>query len=233
MKKLVGLILAGMALGSFNAWSAEDWRDDYKDDSSTDKKMEIRVKGEYLKPKLDEWWDSAYGGGVQGIIWVQPNFGFGIEAGIQSWKAVDDVYVMQVVYNQRFYAQDKGDMNIFPIGASALFNIPLGDKAKITLEGGIKYMFVQSDVEHIEEIPLGISGNNIIYDTYKDDVDIDNGMVGFIGADIDFDLGSGWRLFAGGGYQFDIMKGDIDTAGLKTENELAGAFVKGGIGYSF
>ena len=64
-------------------------------------------------------------------------------------------------------------------------------------------------------------------------MDIDNGMVGFIGADIDFDLGSGWRLFAGGGYQFDVMKGDIESAGLKTENELAGAFVKGGIGLSF
>jgi len=55
-----------------------------------------------------------------------------------------------------------------------------------------------------------------------------------IGADFDYDMGSGWRLFAGGGYQFDISKGDISAESLNIgENELAGAFIRGGVSRSF
>ena len=236
MKHMLWLVLAGMLVGISNTWAADDdWKDEYRTAGTTvGKNIEIKLRGDYLKPKDDLYWDKAMGGSLQGIVWIQPNFGFGFEIGIQKWESTEEDWIYRVIDDTPFYAHEEGDANMIPIGVSGLYQIQVGNTAKILLEGGARYVAINSKVERRQEAPYAETATHIYYRNETIEIDFEDGMVGFIGANIEFDLGSGWSLFVGGGYQFDIAKGDYKVGGKAIdEHSLAGAFARAGVGLSF
>lgn len=227
MKIIYWAIALGLVISAVNTWAA----------NSEKPKMEMRAYGEYLKPKFDDFWDKAYGGGIQGVMWVNADFALAAGLGIQSWKVNEEIFGQRSGYASGLGVgeahQIVGDATMVSLGASGMYDIPLGEKAKIRLEGGIRYVVISPSIDYEYAIAV-TDGRYVYWEEYQYEVDIDNGFVGFIGADFDYDMGSGWRIFAGGGYQFDISKGDISAESLNIgENELAGAFIRGGVSRSF
>lgn len=236
MKHVLWLALAGLLVSISSTWAAEDdWKDEYKAAGTTiGKNIEIKLRGEYIKPKDEKYWEKAMGGSLQGIVWVQPNFGFGFEVGMQKWESTEADWTYLTIGGTPFYAHEEGDATAFPIGVSGLYKIPIGNVASILLEGGARYVAINSNVERRQEVPYGETETRIYYNNKTYEIDFEDGFVGFIGANIEFDLGSGWSLFGGGGYQFDIAKGDYAVEGQAVdEHSLAGAFARAGIGLSF
>jgi hypothetical protein len=68
---------------------------------------------------------------------------------------------------------------------------------------------------------------NLGYTYNKEKVDINDGLVGLVAADMVFPLPSRVKLSAGFGYQFDIVKGSIKWSGFDLgDNELRAFFLR-------
>jgi len=112
-----------------------------------------------------------------------------------------------------------------------MYKIALGDTASLTLEGGLRYVIVNSNVEFVQAEAIADAYGNYIAAAESIEIDFDDGIVGVVGADFDLQLGEGFYLFAGAGYQFDVLKGDITVGGINSEveNELNAIYARAGI----
>ena len=126
-----------------------------------------------------------------------------------------------VDYNAGVAAKDEGSATTFPFGASILYRPTVSGPTEITLEGGFRYVFVNSDID--------ITATDGYY-IYKDNVEIDDGLVGLIGADIAYPLSPKVKLGFGAGYQFDISKGKATWFGVDLgDNEMKGFYLRLGL----
>jgi len=195
---------------------------------------QLKIGGEGVIPG-DDSWDIGYGASAQVIFWTETGLGFGLYAGAQMWDVTDDV----VVYGEDLgggvgYAQGlglDGEAIMIPVGASALYKIALGETASLTLEGGVRYVIVNSNVELIYAEAFADAYGNYIAAAESYEIDFDDGIVGVVGADFELALSEGFYLFAGAGYQFDVLKGDITVGGINSEveNELNAVYARAGI----
>jgi hypothetical protein len=199
MKRL-SLLLIGLLISSTVCFSAEN---------------ELRFLPTYIFPGDDHTWDEAYGIDVQYILWHTPNLGTALSAGVSSWK-INSIYV-----GYGTVTEVDGSARTFPIGASVLYRPTVGGPSEVTLECGLRYVFVNSDINVTVSDRYGI---------YKHKVDIDDGLVGLLGADISFPVSSTIKVGFGAGYQFDISKGDVIFQGIDIgNNEMKGFFLRLGM----
>lgn len=212
-------------------------------------KGKFRLGGTFISPSGDLW---KSGGGInaQWIIPMKENFSVGISIGAQKVKVNTDVVDDPPVNTSSRYGLTymgfvdsyEGDATLIPLGASGIYNIPLS-QAVLSLEAGIKYVFVTGDVTaNMLDGVFDPYGNVLDADRWREDVDIKGNLLGTVGAQITFSLNESLELYVGGGYQFDIVKSDIkitgsrwsDYDGLKIgENELAGAFGEAGLVFKY
>ena len=190
--------------------------------------------GLYLAPGLKDDWDSAVGAEVKVIFWQSETFGVAAAAGLQKWTPNDELTTSSETLDgglgYGYAAQLDGDATMIPVGGSAIWRTKVGEKTTLTLEAGIRYVAVQSDVvlKYAEAIagPDGVVG-------YEDEAenDIDDGIVGVIGADLHIPWTDIVGVFAGLGYQFDIAKGGqtIDGEDVGYDNELKAFIVRAGL----
>ena len=185
---------------------------------------EAKLGGEYLFPGSTTW-DSAIGTQGQMIYRWTTGLGIGLSAGLQQWSINEDIRS----YGGYFYGtlpygyatHMTGDATMFPIGLSGLYAIPIGGRVRIDLECGLRYIFVNSSVKESDAVVWN-NGSYVTAATSQSDVDIGNGLVGFAGINVDVKLTDMFKLFAGGGYQLDISKGDMTYNSL--ENSLSDAY---------
>jgi hypothetical protein len=222
-KAVVGMLMIGaLAMGAY---------------AEPGKSTEFKLGGEALFPGQDDDWDKGYGASARVIFWQESGLGLALSIGVQKWDVNDEVYsygeYLGYGIGYGYAAGLEGDATMIPLGASGLYKIPVGQTATLTLEGGIRYVIVNSNVKFVEAEALADSYGYSINDSYSYDVDYDNGIVGLIGAEFDVELSKGFRLFAGAGYQFDLMKGDTEVAGIDInyENELKAAFIRAGLAW--
>jgi hypothetical protein len=179
---------------------------------------EIRFVPYYIIPGDDDTWSNAYGLEAQYIIWNTPKLGFAFAGGIGSWQVNENALV---IYDPDLgaaaIAQPDGNALTFPLGASVLFR----PSAVGTIECGLRYVFVSSNVD------VGATYSNI---HVKDNVDIDDGLVGLVGADWAYPITPTVNVGFGAGYQFDISKGSVSWRGIDLEdNELKGFYLRLGL----
>ena len=213
-------------------------------------KSELRVGGTYLWPS-DDFWKSGGGANIQWRYSVQKDFALAVSLGIQKLDVSTDevsaddglvnAYATDELLYMGFVDKYEGDATLVPLGASAIYDIPLG-QAVLSLEAGLKYVFVSSSVKaNMLDGVIDSQGNVLIADMWKEDVEIGNNLLGSLGAQINIPLNQQVKLYIGGGYQFDIVKGDVelksdwsDYDGIKTtENKLGSAFAEAGIAFKF
>lgn len=127
--------------------------------------------------------------------------------------------------------QVSGNANPLQGGVSFLYR-PWTDKnVSLSFEAGIRYIFISSkvnvDVSYTEP-RSGVAG------IVKGDTELDEAVVGRLGADLEIALTPEMSLFAGAGYQFDIEKSRLDWEGRELfEVEMGGPFARAGLQFNF
>ena len=178
----------------------------------------------FYVPGDDETYSNGAGVEFQVRKWVQEKFGLALALGISGW-GVEEQNI--------FYSDPAGyiDINIdgnvalFPFGGSVLFKPINTDSFSLILEGGVRYVLVNSNVD--AEIEY-FDGFSTLF--FSEQVEIDNGFVGVVGAEVEKSITEKFNLVGGIGYQYDISKGDAKLAGEDLgENELEAFYVRLGV----
>lgn len=218
MNKLAAVLVAFMfTLGySYAEDLAEDTtsEEDLAEEKSNGQARELKLGAEFVSPGFDVW-DSGSGVEAKMIFWQDEKVGLAASIGYQGWDVTDEVggawLTDEVVWLFRY----DGDASMIPLGLSGVYRHAFNEKTKLVAEGGIRYVIVNSDVQLQEVVTDGSVAVGRVTD-----IDIDDGIVGFVGVDLEHALKSGLRLFAGLSAQFDLSKGDVSTVYGAGENEL-------------
>ncbi|MGI5869375.1 MAG: hypothetical protein ACOX9C_08035 [Kiritimatiellia bacterium] len=184
---------------------------------------------QYFMPGQDDDYDSGFGAEIQIRFWSCPNLGFALAGGVASWEVNEQEGVADYG-SSAFAASIEGDVTLVPIGGSILYRAALADNLNLVLEGGLRYVIVESDATMtfaLTEAYGGVVGGSA-------DMKIDNGFVGLVAANLEAELSPGVSLLGGVGYQFDITKGDVEWMGEDFgENELKAFFIRAGLAFDF
>lgn len=193
--------------------------------------FEFRFSGDLLVPGYDDLWDTAYGASAHATYWMTEYVGINAQLGLQSWQINEDNFHIQNIpaygYIMRNTWRFYGDALMIPLGISVRGRLPLNEVLSLGAEGGVKYVFVSSDVEE-----RGFLGGA----AYRKDVDIDSGAVLFIETDLMVTPTENIQFFCGIGYQFDISKGGMEWSSGSVsyaDNELKAVTLRLGVSLQF
>jgi len=202
MKRVCGLLVFGILVVSSVCCAAD---------------AEFQLRPYYLIPGQDEFLDHALGVDARYVFWTNPNMGIALSGGLAAWKANDDVF-----FEDGLATQLDGSALVIPLGASVLLRpTPADARFDLTLEGGLRYVVVDSNVD------FAVTD---FYYYFEDELDIENGVVGVIGAEVGIPLSDVMGLSSGFGYQFDISKGDVEWFGVDIEEfEMKGFYFNFGL----
>lgn len=227
MKSLMIMaILSALAVAS--AFSQENAM---PTDNIQGKALSTEITGtlQYIMPDDDDTYDSGFGAEGQIRFWENANVGFALAGGIASW----DINEQEIVESDGFTAigaSIEGSILMVPIGGSILVRSMLADNLSLTLEGGLRYVIVESDAQ----MEFAVANARGVFVGGSADIEIDNGIIGLVAANIEAELSPGVSLLCGFGYQFDIAKGDAKWMGEDLEeNELKAFFLRAGIALVF
>ncbi|MFO7534451.1 MAG: hypothetical protein R6X19_01985 [Kiritimatiellia bacterium] len=212
--KTMLLAFMGLLLVSGSAWAADG-------DGST---VDLVVFGNYYEPDNNVY-DESWGAEVQLRFWMDEVFGLAIAGGYAEWNLNDDIGEDTDIGDLFDFERD-GDVALIPVGASLLFRPVHTERLCLVLEGGVRYVFVDDDVDQ-DALTPGLA-------VIRNKVDIDDGLVAIAMAQLQLNLTDAIFLIAGAGYQWDIEKGDVDVGGVKVaENELESFVAQAGLGIRF
>jgi hypothetical protein len=184
----------------------------------------------YYVPGDSDNFKNGYGGEVQARFWLMEYVGIAVAGGAASWDKKEESIL---VYNSQaaVAAKASGDITFVPLGGSLLIRPIHIDRVSLTLEGGVRYVFVNSQVD-FEAAYADVYGRR---EYIKEQYDIGNGVVGIISANLEVKIVNPLFVFIGAGYQFDISKGKITLPGAagSVDNELKAFYGKAGLGLAF
>ena len=205
MKRVFGLLVFGILVVSSVCYAAD---------------AELRLRPYYLIPGQDDYWDYALGIDARYVFWTNPNMGIALSGGLATWEANDGIF-----FQDDLAAQLDSSALVIPLGVSVLLRpMPAGAPFDLILEGGLRYVVVDSKVD--------LAATDFYY-YFKDELDIENSVVGILGAEVGFPLSDGMGLSFGLGYQFDISKGDVEWFGVNIEEfEMKGFYFNFGVNIS-
>ena len=211
-------------------------------------KDELWLGGGGFAPSGD-FWEASRGASI-GWRRTVDKFSLGLSIGAQTADVNDerlsgkDGFVTSSYLGALQYAgfvhHYEGDATMFPISGLVSWNIPF-DKLTLSVETGIRYVFVNADVKaHMLD---GITYGGYVLDAERwiSDTEIGNNLLGLVGANLQFALGDNWSIFLNGGYQFDLLSSDVefkthwtDYNGKSiTESELGGFYALAGLTYKW
>ena len=150
----------------------------------------------YPSQQYSGFYDRMLGGELQYRAWLFAPWGVGVSVGALDAKVrrenPDRISPDQGVFS--------GSAQMYPLGISALCRILEIGEWRATLEAGIRYVIIESDVEL-----------ELLVDGKKETVDMDNCLTGHFGIDVDYLLSEQFALFAGLGAQVDLDAGEMST----------------------
>ncbi|OQW94687.1 MAG: hypothetical protein BWK77_08840 [Verrucomicrobia bacterium A1] len=152
----------------------------------------------------------GYGAEIQYRYWFFDPFGVAFSIGAANYEIDGNSDYFEPI------RVDDGSMTLLPVGPSALYRIAEGEVWTITLEGGIRYVLVNSDLK----LATGQS------------VSVDDSVVGVLALKCDWQLTEILSVFSGIGYHSDIKKGEVDNGRMK-HNELQSLLVDLGVRFRF
>ncbi|MDD4871184.1 MAG: hypothetical protein PHR77_11550 [Kiritimatiellae bacterium] len=201
----------------------------YKRLSFDEKKYAIAAAIQLLLPASGDEWDSGMGGEIQFKWWINDRWGWMFAAGYQSWKLSDTMPItMDAYFNPEFTA---GDVTLAPLGVSLLYKIPRKSESRLSfiLDGGIRYVFVQSDAEVTFDYVNHYGESWHI----NSPIAVDDKFMAVVNATADLNISERFSWFAGAGYQFDFG-GDEETWLYQSiGSDISGAIVQTGLNLKF
>lgn len=199
----------------------------------------VRAYATYLWPQADQPWTHAEGVEIQWAHWMNRNFGACLAVGGQHWQASysgDDTYTdPQSGVAVPMHHDVSGYAVNIPLGGSVLGRLPLG-RCALTGELGARFVPVVSEVRYAVTTPDPMNPAQLF--TLEQDVTIRPPVIAVAAADLEYPLTAKVSLFAGGGYQYDLVQPEleIDTRGngSRTEsNQMKAWFTRVGAAYRF
>ena len=205
----VGIIIIGMAFTSTGQSESSD--------------LLVRFRG--IGPSQDEDWDTAAGMEFQARFWQSETAGFSLAMGITSWDAVSE-YLEEYDDFGYYSSVIEGDVSAIPVGGSLWFRSHPSPGLSLTLEAGLRYLIVESDIHtlaYYEDADGIFSADDII--------EIDNALVSVFGLHLEAQVSDGFALQAGLGYQFDLTGPEETVLGesLGATDFSGGSFTLGAV----
>jgi len=190
-----------------------------------EQQTEFTGAGIFYQPGQDDDYDNGFGAEGQARFWMNSNVGLALSLGVASWQINEQDRVMSDgLYGAG--ASIDGNVVLIPFGGSVLYRPINENRIAITLEGGIRYVLVDSNAE----IEAGIANAYGAYVYGKDTIKMDNGVIGIIGLNIESKVSRQLSFLAGLHYQFDIVKGETEWIDYKlSKNELKAIMFKVGL----
>jgi len=184
---------------------------------------------DHFFPSADLWEGYALGGELKAVLWTTPRWGIGLTGGYTQWGVDDRATAVSNLVTDTW----EGHASYIPLGASIFARLGASNpgKASLTVEGGLRYMICDSQVELMRTTI--IPGDAPDRESF--DLDCEDGIVARIGVGIRWPLGNKDRpleLLLAGGYQFDLDKGDVTDdgwLGLREEIELEAFYIETGL----
>jgi hypothetical protein len=164
-----------------------------------DEAVDLAVRGQALLASQDEDWSSAHGFSVQFRFAGEGRPVIALVAGVQDWDAVSE-YGESDDGVTAVATSISGAATVVPVGVSLLHREPLGPRASLLLEAGLRYAFVESDIT-VEAAYADDLDSGYVYDK----IDIDDTLLAVAGVDIAVDLTETVAFELGLGYQFDLL----------------------------
>jgi hypothetical protein len=173
---------------------------------------EFGVSPQYFMPGSTrfELYSMGYGVEAQYRYWFFEPFGVAFSVGAANYEVDSDSEDFKPI------RVDGGSMVLLPVGPSLMLRIFDRDTWTLTLEGGIRYVLVNSDLKLA-------SGS---------EVSVDNGVIGVLMLNSDWYLSDALSVFVGLGHYDDIAKGEVD-GGRMRNNELESFVFNAGLRFRF
>jgi opacity protein-like surface antigen len=191
---------------------------------SSNGKEELYITGNYYDPSDNDIYDSGLGMEIQGRYWFSDLLGAAITGGFAIWDIDDKTDLSPSKFNVTDPLDDS--VNLYTFGASALLRPINGEKIKLTLEGGLRFIYIDSNVDMV-----GIDENGTVVSTT---VDPDSVFAGVVAADLEYVLSDVVSILGGVGYQFTLSSGDIDAFGYTVgDSEVDSLIVRAGAAIRF
>jgi hypothetical protein len=174
----------------------------------------------YHDPDMDDLYDDGLMFDVMIRGWYENGLGFGVAVGGGGYQAGGTAgsFTTGTVTPARAF----GNVFTFPVGMSGLYQIPLGKDAILSFDAGFRFVYVRSDAD-LRATLAGVG-------TFKDEIDIDNAWIGVLGLNYEKQISDRVSWLVGGGYQFDLAKGEAEWRGVDLgDNELESVFLRIGI----
>ncbi len=193
-------------------------------------KLEFAVTPSYIFPSENDTWDKAYGIEGQLRLWANDFIGIAGAGGYQRWQGKDTTSTFQDFEGvPRATTEFSGDADMVPVGASLLIRpIPkdVTQRIQLTIEGGARYVFVNSNFKGMLTDSDGVSET--------DKCRLDDGIIGLVAGDLGIVPVENLSIFVGGGYQFDLSKGNVDWMQENIgDNKMKGWFLRAGLTLMF
>jgi len=208
-KNILLAVLALVTCGALVGFCAESY-DDNAGPSDFDAMFVVGFPGE----GDFDLYDNFIGAEFQYRKWINDPFGIAFAVGgLQSKVHAEssDVFSSHI-------GNFDGTVRMFPVGVSAVYKLAEGYEWVLIIEGGIRYVFVDSDVT------FRLDGETRDYG-----VDIGNGVIGLGSLEYTRYINETTALFGGAGAQFDINEGSIEVDGASgRDSELQGFFIRFG-----
>lgn len=180
-------------------------------------RYDYRLGSEYLFAASDKW---SHGFGIHGrcVLWGDEDVGLALSGGGQKWLTDGRTFVMDGL-ERRF----RGATTMIPVGLSLMLRETVGDGGRLSLEAGLRYVHVDNTFTLV----TSRDGEEL----RRERISAGNGLVSLLALEIELPVGQGAAIYAGAGYQFDLMRGGYRIEGMdrKFKNDLAGWLVSGGI----
>ncbi|MEI6970133.1 MAG: hypothetical protein WCL44_01330 [bacterium] len=163
-------------------------------------KPDVVTRLQVFMPQRAEDWDGGSGVELQARFWANESFATALSIGFASWTAKSEFSEAsdEAGYMSTFIS---GDVDITPVGVSAIYRNNVSDRVAIVFEMGLRYLFMESNIS--AEITTDDG-----YDTsyLKDRILTDSAFVGLLGVNLENEIVDGIRFHLGVGYQFDITE---------------------------
>ena len=164
----------------------------------------------------------GFGAEAQIRFWPKTNLGLAIAGGM-SFFTIDQLIATSDDPIKIEVAKE-GTLLFFPLGGSILFSQNSNLNAEFILEAGVRYVFVNSN---LEQVTTTTDSGSVTTDRIK--YDIGNGIIGLVSVYVVTELSQELRLSLGLGYQFDITKGNEVILDFPGEHELSSVLIRAGL----
>lgn len=192
---------------------------------------QVRFAFNALSPRgPDRNWESAYGMEVGLVQWLSPALGLAGSVGFARWQARETALSEHDPgSSSSFAARIDGDASVLPVGMSILLRPVSGHAAHLSVETGLRYAMVSSDVRaryaYSDSYSAGSGYGRI---------DLDDVVYGIVAFDLVLPVSPSARVSLGAGYQFDISKGDATLDGSRIgDSSLEASLVRIGFTAGF